>query len=85
MNIKPPGTPQQVEHQPVLHTFIGDTPQRPEPSDLEQREASFSAIRAYGELHETIAGSGTDYGDADALDIRTAPTELQANWVNLSV
>ena len=45
MNIKPPGTPQQVEHQPELHTFIGDTPQRPEPSDLELREGSFSLLQ----------------------------------------
>ena len=42
MHIKPPGIPQQIEHQPDLHTFIGDTPQQPEPSDLELSEASFS-------------------------------------------
>lgn len=85
MNIKPPGTAQQIEHQPELHTFIGDTPQRPEPSDLELREGSFSAIRAYGELNLSSAGSNGDADRVDAFDIRTAPTELQANWVNLSV
>ncbi len=57
----------------------------PWPSDLELREGSFSAIRAYGELNLSSTVSNSDADRVDAFDIRTAPTELQANWVNLSV
>ena len=83
MNIKPPGTAQQIGHQPELHTFIGDTPQRTEPSDLELREASFSAIRAYADTMSDRRASSL-LVEESLLDIRTAPASLQARWVRTS-
>ena len=84
MHIKPPGIPQQIEHQPDLHTFIGDTPQQPEPSDLELSEASFSAVRAYGELGRATNGNNSQADASDAPDIRSAPPVAQASWVQRS-
>jgi len=84
MHIKPPGTPQQIAHQPELHTFIGDTPLRPDPSELEPRDANFSAVRAYSERHLIRVADDNDDTSA-VLDIRTAPAAQQAHWVNLSV
>lgn len=81
MHINPPGTPQRTPQQPELHTFIGDTPQSPEPSELELREANFSAIRAHGDVQLSQQSRGGERGD-EVSDIRTASPQLQADWVS---
>lgn len=78
MRINPPGTPQRHSNQPEIHTFIGDTPQAANKSDLELAH-DYGAVRAY--QRSLGVAINTDDAHNDGLDIRKAHPRLQARWL----
>jgi len=78
MRINPPGTPQSHSNQPHIHTFIGDTPQAPERSDLELAQDNYGAVRAY---QRSLGISPAAREGDEEFDIRKAHPRLQARWL----